>query len=202
MSDEPRNTEDRDAPPPGDDDDEISGWAKRRATIQFEARELADELGEAASETRHAIGDRVRDDAGRFRRIADLFRQGAVGLLLSLHLGATAVLSAIVFSESFPYPYMYVLMGLLLWVVFAMRFLALKGRRYAAALRSAVVNLLLTAFWVYVLLDQVASREVVVGALRVRPDVLLIWLVVAMYLSAQAGMVVHGAIDRARRAST
>lgn len=195
MSEELKNTEEPPVPPPDGDD----AWTRRRAEIGSEARELVGELGEAVDETTHAIRDRVKADAGRVGRVTDLFRQGSVGLLLGLHLGATAVLTALVFSESFPYPYMYFIMGMLLWGVYTMRFRALRLRRYGAAMRSAVVNLLLTAFWVYVLLDQIDSRPVLVGSLRVRPDVVMMWLPAAMYAAAQVGMVVHGVIDHVRR---
>lgn len=186
-----------DPPPPPSDGD--ASWAARRAELESDARELADELGEAVDDTRHAIRDRVKADAGRLRRVSDLFRQGVVGFLLGLHLGGTAVLTTIVFSESFPYPYMYLVMGLLLWGVFTMRFRALRSGKYGAATRSAVVNVLLTAFWVYVLLDQVKGRPVIVGSLQMRPDVPLIWIAILMYIAAQAGMIAHGVVDRVRR---
>jgi len=195
MGEEPGKIEE----PPDMPSDADGTWAKRRAELESDARELADELGGAVDDTTHAIRDRVKADAGRLRRVSDLFRQGVVGFLLGLHLGATAVLTAIVFSESFPYPYMYLVMGLLLWGVFTMRFRALRSGKYGAAMRSAIVNLLLTAFWVYVLSDQVKGRPVIAGSLQMRPDVPLIWIAIAMYITAQAGMIAHGVVDRVRR---
>jgi hypothetical protein len=94
---------------------------------------------------------------------------------------------------------MFVFMGLLLWVVFAMRFMALKGLRFAAATRSLVVNLLLTAFWVFVLIDQIPPRPVVDGVIRPRPEMSLVWIAIGMYVLAQVGMVVQGIIDKVRR---
>lgn len=158
--------------------------------------EVAGQIGDAVEETGHALASRAKNDASRVRTLFGLFRQGVVGLLLTLHLGGTAVLSGVVFSGSFPYPYMYVLMGLLLWVVFAMRFQALKNGRRSAATRSLIVNLILAAFWTVVLADQVPARPVVDGVLRLRGDSGLLWVSIAMYLTAQAGMVVHAFIVR------
>ncbi len=169
-----------------------------RAEIESEARELAVDLGDAVDDTREAIRDRVRRDAGRVRRVRDLFRQAGVGFLLGLHLAATAVLTAIVFSESFPYPFMYLAMGLLLWGVYTMRFRALRGGRRAAAFRSAIVNILLTCFWIYVLVDQIPGRPVVTGSVMARPDIVLLWIPIGMYAAAQAGMIIHGVIVRLR----
>jgi len=203
--------DDADGPPnsmpdPGGDRDEgvesppdSPGWERTRSTIQLKAMQAAVQLGDAVGGTGEAISSRVRNDAGRVRRVTDLFSQGVVGLMLALHLGGTAVLSGVVFAEAFPYAYMYVFMGLLLWLVLTMRFLALKAGRRAAAFRSLVVNLLLTAFWTYVLLDQIPGRPVVEGALRFRTDMHLIWVSIAMYLLAQAGMVAHGVITFSRR---
>jgi hypothetical protein len=157
------------------------------------------ELEKFVLETKEAIVVRATLDFERVRVVTSLFHQGVVGGLLTLHLGATAVLSGVVFSESFPYPYMFVFMGLLLWVVFAMRFMALKGLRFAAATRSLVVNLLLTAFWVFVLIDQIPPRPVVDGVIRPRPEMSLVWIAIGMYVLAQVGMVVQGIIDKVRR---
>ena len=159
---------------------------------------VAGQLGDAVGETGHAISSRARNDVGRLRMLFSLFSQGVVGFLLSLHLGATAVLSAVVFSDVFPYAYMYVLMGLLLWVVFAMRFQALRNGRRAAATRSLVVNLILAVFWTIILLEQIPSRSVVDGALRLRGDVNLLWVAIGMYLLAQAGMIIHGIQRRSK----
>ncbi len=160
---------------------------------------MLEEISDAVDDTGHAIRDRVRQDASRLGRLIGLFRQGSVAILLALHLGATAILTAIVFSESFPYPYMYLAMGLLLWGVFSMRFRALGGRKYAAATRSAIVNVLLTGFWLYILIDQIPGRPVVLGSLRMRPDVATLWIPVAIYAAAQVGMIVHGILDRRHR---
>lgn len=178
---------------------ESQGTDSARSTIGLKAMQAAAQLGDAVGGTGEAISSRVRNDAGRVRRVADLFGQGVVGLLLAVHLGGTAVLSGVVFAQAFPYAYMYVFMGLLLWLVLTMRFLALKAGRRAAAFRSLVVNLILTAFWTYVLLDQIPGRPVVEGTLRFRTDMHLIWVSIAMYLLAQAGMVAHGVITFSRR---
>lgn len=139
---------------------------------------------------------RLIADAQRVARISRLFRSGLVALVLVLHLSATAILSAIVFLASFPYPFMYLAMGLLLWLLLTLRFTALAGRRHGAAKRAWVTNILVNAFWIYVLTDQIPGRTVIVVSTLQRSDTITLLIPISMYVIAIIGMVVHGYVNR------
>lgn len=128
------------------------------------------------------LGERVRDDARRLRSLARVLRTGLAAGALTLHLSATLAVTWIVFAEAFPYPAMYPLMGLVLWLFAAFRFFAQAAKHHTAAAVLVLFNLVLLTFWGAILVDQVPGRPVVVeGRVVVRPDLPILYVPIAMY---------------------
>jgi len=142
----------------------------------------------------HALREKVLDDARRLRRAARLLGHGTIAVVLGLHLIATSLVAWVVFTEPFPYPVMYVLNGILLWLVLAIRFMALLDGRRVSAVLWLVVNLVLHAFWVWVLSDQVPARPIVTGQVVARLTEPWLWVPIGIYVVTMAGMLAHAAI--------
>lgn len=137
---------------------------------------------------------KVLEDARKIRRAARLLSHGTIGVVLALHLVATGIVSWVVLTEPFPYPVMYVLNGLLLFLVLAIRFTALlNGRTISAALWLAA-NLVLHGFWVWVLADQVPGRPIITGRVVARLDQPVLWVSIVLYVLAMAGMLGHAVV--------
>lgn len=143
-----------------------------------------------------SVREQVLQDAERLRRAASLLTHGTVAVVVALHLGATVALTAIVFTRPFPYPFMYPLMGLLLVTLLGIRFVAVAAGRRAAAIRAMVTNLVMHAFFLYVLADQIPVRAVVRRSVIERPEQWVLLLPIALYGVAMAGMIVHGFLRR------
>lgn len=153
---------------------------------------VRDDVREAAD----AVRGQVRADAARLRRVVRLMSHGMVAGVMATHLLATAVLSWIVLTHPVPHPEMYPLMGLVLGLVLTTRFTALLGGRRAAATRGLIVNLLLHAFWLAVLVDQVPTRMIAADKVVERAPMLWLAAPIALYLLALGGMVAHGFVWR------
>lgn len=145
------------------------------------------------------IREQVRRDAERLRRAAALLSHGAIAGVVALHVGASATLTAIVFSRPFPYAFMYPLMGFLLLNLLGIRFVAVAAGRRTAAIRAMITSLTLHAFFLYVLFDQIPARTVVQRRLIERPDQWILLLPIGLYLAAMAGMIIQGFLVRRSR---
>ncbi len=154
--------------------------------------ELKEEIREDVREAAGAVRGRMRADASRVRRAARLLGHGMVAGVLAVHLLASASLSWIVLSHPVPHPEMYPLMGLVLWLVLTTRFTALLTGRKAAATRNLVVSLLLHAFWLVVLIDQVPARMVVGDQVVERAPMTWLLLPMGLYVVALGGTIAQG----------
>jgi len=144
-----------------------------------------------------AMKELAQRDAGLLRKV--LARGGLVGAVLAAHGAASGVLCLIVFAEPFPYPVMYPLMGLLAFLFLAIRFTALAAGRLFSAGALLLFNIALTAFWCFILVDQIPGRVVVVSNGQVwRGDLHLLWVPVGLYGVSMALLLTH-AITRRRR---
>ena len=159
-------------------------------------RELSILVREDVRVAADAVKGQVQADAARVRRAVRLLGHGMVAGVLATHLLATAVLSWVVLSYPVPHPEMYPLMGLVLGLVLTTRFTALLGGRRAAAARGMVLNLLLHAFWLAVLVDQVPARMIVADEVVERAPLLWLAVPIALYLLALGGMIAHGFVWR------
>jgi len=149
---------------------------------------------------KEALESRVQADARKVRGAFGRLRAGFAAGVLAMHAAATLGVTYVVFSEAFPYPVMYPLMGILLWLFLAFRFLAQATGRRVRAAALVVFNLLLTAFWVFVLADQVPARRVVVeGRLVERDPLPVLYIPVALYLLAAVAMLVQTVLMRLRQ---
>jgi hypothetical protein len=84
---------------------------------------------------------------------------------------------------------MYVLMGLLLALVAAVRFTAQAAGRRISSGMLLVANLLLLSFWIWVLADAIPGRPVVTGLVAVRSDLPALWIPIGLYAASGAGMI-------------
>jgi hypothetical protein len=156
---------------------------------------------EPVRDAAEAVLDRMHSDADRIRRLAHaLVRGGAAGVML-IHLSATASVSWIVFSNPFAWPLMHVSMGLLLALLLGIRLAAVIGNRRGAAIRAFVTNLVMHAFWIFVLLDQIPGRVVFQRTLVQRPDLPILWVPVVLYVLAMIGMIGQGVVSRRAHAT-
>jgi hypothetical protein len=138
-----------------------------------------------------AFEEKAREDAQRIRHAVVTMSRGLIAGVMASHLAATALVGAVVFSEPFPYPAMYLLMGLLLWLFVAIRFTAWAGGRRISATALLVANVVLHVLWIGALVDQIPGQKVVTGRVVARPDLPTLWVPVAMYMLAMAGMIAH-----------
>ena len=146
-----------------------------------------------------SIRIRLHEDADRVRRAVRLLSHGTAAGVLAVHLLATASLTWIVLSHPVPHPVMYPLMGLVLWLVLTTRFTSLlTGRRRSAAV-ALFFTVLLHAFWIAVLVDQVPARPVFTARLVQRPPLWLLGIPMVLYGVALAGTVAHGIFWRRHR---
>ncbi len=146
------------------------------------------------------VREQVLRDAERLRRAAVLLSRGTIAGVVALHIGASASLTAIVFARPFPYPFMYPLMGFLLLNLLGIRFVAAAAGRRGAAIRAMATNLVMHAFFLYVLFDQIPGRAVVVRrGFAERPEQWVLLLPIGLYVAAMVGMVVHGFLHRRSR---
>ncbi len=143
----------------------------------------------------------LQDDVARLRRVRKVLRRGLAAAILAVHGLGTVVLGWIVFARPFPYPTMYVVMGLVLWLVLAIRLAARMGKRPWMNGFMVLFNLVLNAFWIAVLLDQIPSRIIAErSSMIVRDDQTILWLPIALYVLACAGLVVRYVISMVQRA--
>lgn len=142
------------------------------------------------------VREQVLRDAERLRRAAALLTHGTVAVVVALHLGGTVALTAVVFTRPFPYPFMYPLMGFLLVNLLGIRFVAVAAGRRGAAIRAMVTNLVMHAFFLYVLADQIPARAVVRRDVIDRPEQWVLLLPIGLYVAAMAGMILHGFLRR------
>jgi|GEM_PF-618085 hypothetical protein len=149
--------------------------------------------GEAAFERpQMSIVEHIQKDAQSLRRAVTLLSHGSIALVAALHIGATTVLTGIVFARPFPYPFMYPLMGILLLSLLGIRTIAVLTKKRATAIRALVTNVIMHAFFLYVLLDQIPARTVVMKGLVERPDQWILLVPIGMYIATMIGTVVHG----------
>ena len=149
----------------------------------------------------HALQERVHADARRLRGTLPGLAHGLIAGVLATHLLATAALTWIVLAEGFPYPVMYVVMGLVLWLAAMIRFTAWLSRRRVSAALLLAANVLAQAFWVLVLLDRVPARPLVTARAAVRPDLPILYVPIALYSLAILGLLAHALVPhRSRRA--
>lgn len=153
---------------------------------------------ESGSDPRN-VGTMVRADADLIRGAIPVLTNGLTAGVLTIHLAATTLLTWIVFTESFPYPVMYPLMGLLLWLFIALRFIAQYTGRSVAAGGLVIFNLALLAFWVWILLDKVPAQAVVAGSVRNRPDLPVLYVPIALYTVAGVTLLIQLAVARMRK---
>ncbi len=138
------------------------------------------------------LREQVREDAQRLWGLMRGLRTGLAAGALTLHLGATLAVTWVVFTEAFPYPAMYPLMGLILWLFACFRFFAQALRRHVAAAGLVLFNLALLAFWGAVLADQIPGRPVVVeGHVVSRPDLPILVVPIGMYALAALAIAVQ-----------
>ncbi|NOZ00344.1 MAG: hypothetical protein GXP54_00445 [Deltaproteobacteria bacterium] len=149
----------------------------------------------------HNIKAMAQADADRIRGALPVLTHGLTAWVMTIHLAATAVLSWIVFTNDFPYPIMYPLMGLLLWLFIALRFIAQYTGQTFAAGGLVVTNLVLLVFWVWVLLDKVPGRPVIIGRVTGRPELPILYVPIAMYSVAGLSLLVQLVVARLRRKS-
>ena len=128
-----------------------------RRRLTQSGRALAEETGKALKtlpfEAEKAIEEQLRADVQRAKKAVLTLSRGMIAAVMALHLLGTVVLGTVVFSAPFPYPVMYLVMGLLLWLVLALRYTAWAARRRFSATLLLVTNLGLNAFWLLVLVD-------------------------------------------------
>ncbi len=142
------------------------------------------------------LREQVREDARRLRGLTRGVRTGLAAGALTLHLAATLALAYVVFTEAFPYPAMYLLMGLVLWLFLAFRFFAQASGSHVASAALVLFNLALLAFWCAILLDQVPGRPVVIeGRLVARSDMPVLYVPVAMYALTALALAVQTALS-------
>lgn len=149
--------------------------------------------------TSKAISEVVRADARRLHTIWPQIWHGTSAGLLILHGAATGALSWIVFTEPFPYPVMYPIMGITLWLFFALVPMARASGKTITAIVLTLFNLAMLAFWVAVIVDQVPGRDVALGGRLVRrPEMEVLYVPAAMYAFAGLALVPFLAIPRRR----
>lgn len=146
-----------------------------------------------------SIRIRLEQDARRVRRAVRLLSHGVAAGVLAVHLLATASLAWIVVSHAVPHPVMYPIMGLVLWLVLTTRFTALLTGRNRSAALALFFSVLLHAFWIAVLVDQVPERPVFTSGLVQRPPLWLLGIPMVLYVVALGGTVVHGIVWRRHR---
>ena len=161
-----------------------------RRRLTQSGRALAEETGKALKtlpfEAEKAIEEQLRADVQRAKKAVLTLSRGMIAAVMALHLLGTVVLGTVVFSAPFPYPVMYLVMGLLLWLVLALRYTAWAARRRFSATLLLVTNLGLNAFWLLVLVDQVPARPVVLERLQSRPETPALWVPIGCYAVAMA----------------
>jgi hypothetical protein len=157
---------------------------------------ISEEIQADVREATDALREQVLADAIRIQKTARLMSHGLVAAVLVTHMAATALLTWIVLANPVPHPGMYPMMGLVLWLVLTTRFTAMMSGRKAAAIRGLVINLLLHAFWIAILVDQIPAR-MIAGNTMVQRDP-LVWLAapIALYCVALCGMIVHSSMRR------
>ena len=70
--------------------------------------------------------------------------------------------------------------------------IAVLTKKRATAIRALVTNVIMHAFFLYVLLDQIPARTVVMKGLVERPDQWILLVPIGMYIATMIGTVVHG----------
>lgn len=125
---------------------------------------------------------RVQEDAKKVRSLLPALRGGLAATMIAMHLGATLTLTYIVFTEPFPYPSTYVLMGLVLFFFLVLRLFAQASSRHFASVIFLLLNFFATTFFVLILLDQIEARPLVVdGRVVFRDDVFGLFVPIAFY---------------------
>ncbi|MBL6974181.1 MAG: hypothetical protein ISR64_00480 [Deltaproteobacteria bacterium] len=148
---------------------------------------------------RHNVGTMVRADADKIRTVLPTLIHGLTAIVLTIHLAATSALTWIVFTEAFPHPVMYPLMGVLLWLFIALRFLAQYAGRNVAAGSLVAFNLALLVFWVWVLLDKVPGQAVMAGPVTRRTELPILYVPIALYVTAGVTLIAQLVVARIRR---
>lgn len=148
-----------------------------------------------------AFEEKAREDVRRIRRAVVTLSRGLVAQVMVTHLVATIIVTIVTFTNPFPYPAMYLLMGLLLWLIAAIRFTAWDAQRRVSAMLLLIVNLVMNGFWIAVIVDQIPGQRVVTGKVIMRPDLPVLWVSIALYMLAMAGMLAHSIINWKRRRS-
>jgi len=148
---------------------------------------------------RHNVGTMVRADADKIRTVLPTLTHGLTAIVLTIHLAATSALTWIVFTEAFPHPVMYPLMGVLLWLFIALRFLAQYAGRNVAAGSLVAFNLALLVFWVWVLLDKVPGQAVMAGPVTRRTELPILYVPIALYVTAGVTLIAQLVVARIRR---
>ena len=136
-----------------------------------------------------ALQERLHKDRALIGRTLPRLFHGVAAAVLGTHAIATGLLAWIVFTEVFPHPAMYLLMGILLWLLVAIRYTAWMAHRRISAFLLLVASVGLHVFWTAVLGDQVPARPVVTGRVVARPDLPVLYVPIALYALAMAGLV-------------
>lgn len=136
-----------------------------------------------------ALQERLHKDLVVIERTLPRLFHGVAAAVLGVHAIGTGLLAWIVFTEVFPYPAMYLLMGILLWLLVAIRYTAWMAHRRISAFLLLVASLALHVFWTAVLADQVPGRPIVTGRVVARPDLPVLYVPIAMYAMSMAGLV-------------
>lgn len=141
----------------------------------------------------------VKEDFDKILSIKRLLKKGAIPFITLTHVLASLIIWVVVMLNPFPYPLMYHLMTVLLTFVLAMKFLADYGGRKKSSWLLLFANLILIAFWVIVILDQIPQRSIVLHGLVYREDLPNLYFSVILYLISAVGLVVDSFLKISQR---